>query len=109
MPVVGSGDGDGVHILLLENRAEVLVRHRRLAHLLLHAVSELLEYVAVHIADMRDAGGAPVRLERRQMSVGAPVKTDHSKVQAIVGAENLAIALCRAPHSQARRPNRQAH
>ena len=107
VPMVGSGDGDGVYILLLENSAEILFRHRRLAHLLLHAVGELLEYVAVHIADMRDAGGAPVRLERREMSVGAPVQADDGKVQAIVGTEDLAIALGRRSHGQARRPNRK--
>ena len=107
MPVVGSGNRDGVHILLLENRAKVFFRRRRLAHLLLHAVGELLEYVAVHIADMRDAGSAPVRLERREMSVGAPVQADHGKVQAIVGTEDLAIAFCRRSHRQTSRPNRK--
>ena len=107
MPVVGSGDGDGIYILLLENSAEIFFRHRRFAHLLLHAVGELFEYVAVHIADMRDAGGVPVGLERREMSVGAPVKADDSKVQAIVGTEDLAIAFSRASHGQARRSNRK--
>ena len=107
MPVVGSGDGDGIYILLLENFAEIFFRRRRLAHLLLHAVCELLEDIAVHIADMRDAGGAPVGLERREMSVGTPVQADHGKVQAIVGAQNLAIALGRASHGQARRSNRK--
>jgi len=56
---------------------------------------------------MRNAGGAAVRLERREMSVGAPVKADHGKVQAIVGTEYLAIAFSRASHRQTRRSNRK--
>ena len=50
--MVGSGDGDGVHIFLLENLAKVFLRHRSLAHLLLHTVGELLENIAVNIADV---------------------------------------------------------
>ena len=41
------------------------------------------------------------------MSVGAPVEADDGKVQAIVGPQDLAIALGRASHGQARRPNRK--
>ena len=39
------------------------------------------------------------------MSVGTPVQTDNGKVEAIVGAEDLAIAFCRSSHRQARRSN----
>src|ERR1700722_1212568 len=101
--MVGSGNRDGVHILPLENRSEVFVRRRRLARLALHSVSELSENIVVHIADMRDASSALVRLERREMSVPTPIQPDHSKVGAIVGTEYLALALCRSPHGHSRR------
>ena len=107
MPVVGSGDGDGVHILQLENSHGSLFRRPAPRPSPAARVGELLEYVAVHIADMRDAGGAPVGLERREMSVGAAVQTDDSKVQAIVGTEYLAIAFSRASDRQTRRSNRK--
>src|ERR1035441_6718300 len=91
----------------LENPAKVFVHQRGLAHLLPHTVSELFENIAVHIADVRDAGSASVRLERREMSIGAPIKTDNSKVEAIIGAEDLAITLCRSFHGQPRRAHCQ--
>ena len=98
---------DRVHILLLENLAKVFLRRRSFAHLLLRTVGELLENIAVHIADVRDAGGAPVRLERGEMSVGAAIQPNHGKVEAIIGTENLAIALCRGSHGQPRRAHRK--
>ena len=45
----------------------------------------------------------PVRLERREMSVGAAIQTDHGKVEAVIRAKDLAIALCRSSHGQSRR------
>ena len=107
--MVGSGDGDGVHILLLENLAKVFFRRGRLAHLLLRTVGELLENVAVHIADMGDAGGVLVRLERREMSVATAIQTDDGKVQAIVGTQDLAIAFCRRSHRPGPPPQLQVH
>ena len=62
-------------------------------HLFLCAVSKLLEDVAVYIADVANRRFL-VCLERGKMSVGTPVEPDNGKIQAIVGAENLAIALC---------------
>src|ERR1700722_1220434 len=102
MPMVGSGNRDGVDILPLENRAKVFVRRRGLARLALHGVSELSENVAVHIRDMRDACSAQVRFERGEMGVPAPIQPNHSKVEAIIGAEDLAITLCRRSHGQPR-------
>ena len=107
MPVFGSGDGDGVHFFLLENLAKVLFRDGGLAHLLLRAFRELSQNVAVHIADMRDAGRAPVCLERREMRVGAPIQADHREVEALVGAQDLAITLCRAAYGQSGRAHCQ--
>ena len=36
------------------------------------------------------------------MSVPAPIQADHRKVEAIVGTEDLAIALCRSSDGQPR-------
>src|SRR4029077_19819783 len=85
------------------NPAKILVRRRRLARFALHAVSKLSENIAVHVADMRDAGGVSVRLEPREMSVTAPVQSDHRKVESIIGTGDSAIALCRTAHRQPRR------
>src|ERR1035437_9762733 len=52
---------------------------------------------------MRDSRGTLVCLERREVSVGAAVKTDDGKVESIILSKNLAIALCRGPHGQSRR------
>src|SRR5260370_41078870 len=100
MPMVGSGNRDGVHILVFKNPAKVFLRRRGLARLALHTVSELSENIAVHIADMRDAGSASVRLEPREMSIAAPIQSDHGKVEPIIGTEDLAIALCRSSRRQ---------
>ena len=94
MPVIGSGDRDGVHILLLENPAKVFLSRRGIAHFLLHTLGELLENIAVNVADVRDAGSSLVRLECRKMRIGAPIETDDSKVEAIVRAKDLSIAPC---------------
>ena len=39
------------------------------------------------------------------MSVAAPIQTDNSEVEAIVGAEDLAVTLRRSSNGQARRPD----
>ena len=104
MPMFGSSNRDRVNVFLFENPAKVFLRHRSLAHLLLCALGELLENNAIHIADMRDAGAAPVRLERREMSIGAAVKANNGKVEAVIRTKYLAIALRRTSHSQPRRP-----
>src|SRR6266436_1866413 len=44
---------------------------------------------------------AALRLERREMGIAASIQTDHSKVEAIVGAEDLAVTLCRRSNGQA--------
>src|SRR4029077_5434376 len=96
MPMVGRGNRDGVYVLQFKNLPKVFVRRGSLARLALHAVSELSENIAVHIADMRDAGSASVRLERREMSIAAPIQSDHRKVEPIVGTGDPAIAPCRS-------------
>ena len=92
MPVVRTGDADGVHILLLQNLAKILFRRGSRPHRLLGCGSKFLEDIAVYIADVRDAGALFVRLERREVRIAAAVESDHGKVQAPVRAENLAIA-----------------
>src|SRR6266853_3440959 len=47
------------------------------------------------VAIVRNARGAPVRLQRRQMSVPAPVQPDHRKVEPVVGAHDSPITLRR--------------
>src|ERR1700733_4691066 len=91
----GSGNRDRVHISLFENPAEVFVSCGSLAHLLPRMVGELLENSAVHIADMRNTGGVPIRLEGREMGVGAAIKTDNGKVEPVIRTKDLAITLRR--------------
>jgi len=105
--VVGSCDGDRVHILLFQNFAEVLLRHRRFAHFLRRTVREFLKNIAVHVAHIRDARRAFVGLQRRKMRVTAPIQADHRKVQPIVGPEDLRITLGRGSHRQAGRANNE--
>src|SRR6202162_2698034 len=105
--MVWSCNCDGVYIFLLENPAKVFVRGGGFTHLLLHPVGEFSKNLAVHIADMRDAGSAPVHLKRREMSVGAPVKADNGKIETIIGTDDSAIALCRSSHGQRRRAHRK--
>src|SRR5579859_260479 len=107
MPMVGCSDGYRIHVFLLEDLAEILVRNRLLAGFLLRAVCELPQNIAVYVADMRNTRSAPVRLERRKMRITASVKSDHRKVHTLVRAHNLAIALGRARHRQPRRAYRQ--
>src|SRR6202043_4103828 len=85
--------GDGVNLLELKDGAKVFVGGRRFAHFALGFRGELLEDVRIHVANMGDAGGALVGLERRKMRIGTPVQPDDGEVEAIVGAENLTIAL----------------
>src|ERR1700752_1506656 len=89
MPMVGRGNSDGVNVFLFECPAKVFLCYRSLAKLLLSAVGELAENIDVHIADMRDARKPPVRLERREMSVGPAIKTDHGKVESLIRPKNL--------------------
>src|SRR5208282_6862232 len=72
-------------------------------HFLLGTVGKLLEDIGVHVTDMRDAGSAAVRLERRKVSVGAAIQTNHGQVEPVIRTENLTIALRRRSHCQPRR------
>ena len=92
MPVVGRGDGDGVDFFQCENLAEVFLRDRRLAHLLLGALCELSENVTVHVAHVRDACRIAIGLERCEMCIAASIQTDDREVQAIIGTEDPAVA-----------------
>ena len=47
---------------------------------------------------MRDARSGLVRLERREMSIPAPIQSDHSKVKPIIRAEDPAITLGLHPY-----------
>src|SRR5258705_7062470 len=107
MPVVGSGDRDRVHVLLLKNVAKVLVGRRSLTHLLLRRIGKLLKNVAVHIADVRDPCSILVRLKRRKVSISTPMETDHRKVEPIIRAHNLAVALGRRSDRQPSRAYRK--
>ncbi len=95
VPVIGRGDGDGVDVFLFENLAEVFAGCGRVAHRLLHGGGEFCEGVAVDVADVRDAGGVLICLERGEMRVGAAVKADDGEVEAVIGAEDLAVTLRR--------------
>src|SRR5580704_16409732 len=108
MPMVGRGNSDGVNVFLFECPAKVFLRDGSLAHFLSCALCELFENIAVHIADMRDAGSAAVRLEGCKVGVGAAIKTDHGKVESLIRPKYLAIAFCRGSYSQARRAHSQS-
>ena len=70
MPMLGSGDGHSIHVLQLEYLPEVLVSYRGIAQLKLGIGGEFLQNIAVHVADMRDAGRVLVGLERGKVSIG---------------------------------------
>ena len=93
MPVVGGGDADGVHILLLKNLAKILLRRGSRSRRLLRTGGEFFEEIAVYVAHVRDTGALLVRLQRRQVRIAATVEPDDGKIETIVGAENLTIAL----------------
>ena len=93
VPVVGSGDGDGVHFLQLKDVPEVLVGRRSVSQFALGIVGEFLQSLAVDIADVGDARGAFVGFQRGEVRIGTAVKANDSKVETIVGPHNLSIAL----------------
>jgi hypothetical protein len=107
MPVVGAGNADGIHVFLLQDLAEVLLLCGRVTHRLLGLGGELIHCLGVHIAHVRDAGAILISLQRRQVGVPAAVDPDHRKIQAIVGAENLSVALSVGPDSQPGRSYRK--
>src|ERR1700728_5414419 len=102
VPMSGCSDGDSVHIFELENLAKVLVGRGRIAERLLRVLSKPGEDVAIHIANVGDAGGFLVGLERGEMGIGTLVQANDCKVEAIVGPENLAVALSAGADRQAR-------
>src|SRR5271166_2968666 len=57
MPVIGSGDGDGIYVLLLKNGAKVLVAGGSISQLMFSDARKLGQNRAVHIAHMRNTGG----------------------------------------------------
>ena len=63
---------------------------------------ELLQDVAVYVADVRDARGGFIGLQRGEMRVGAAVEADHCEVEAIVCAQDAGVAFCCAAYGQAR-------
>ena len=60
VPVLGRGDGDGIHVLHFEDGTEILFGDRRLAHLVRGLVGKLLQRHGVNVAYMSDARGGPV-------------------------------------------------
>ena len=62
--MVGSGDGNGVHVLLLEDLAKVLVAGRSIAQFMFRDACKLCQNLAIHVADMGDTGGILVCHER---------------------------------------------
>jgi hypothetical protein len=92
VPVVGRGDGDGVDLLQLENLAKVLVRCRSVSQCLLGAVGKLVQDGAIHIANMGYPSRILIPLQSGEVRIGARVEADDGKVEAIVGAHDLAVA-----------------
>src|ERR1700735_3812003 len=103
VPVIRGGNRDGVDILLLKEVAKVLVGRRRFAHLFLGRRWEFFENIAVHIADIGDSGGILVRLERSKSHMATPIEPNPRKVETIMRAEDLPVALCRRSNSQTSR------
>ena len=103
--MVGSGYGDGVDILLLKDGTKVFVRHRGFAHFLFCRVGEFLKRITVDVAHVRNTGSVLVGFERGKVSIAATVQTNDSKVQAVVGTENLTVTFRGSTHSKASRAN----
>jgi len=53
VPVVGSGNGNGIHFLLRKHVAKVFFAYGRITQFMLSGCGELLKVIAVHIANMR--------------------------------------------------------
>ena len=92
VPVVGTGDRDGVHILCFERLAEVAERGGRVAQRLLRLGGKLSQHSGVDIAAVGDASGVLVVCDGGKVSAAAAVQSGDGEVDAFVGAENLAIA-----------------
>ncbi len=95
VPVVGRGDGDGVDFFRFEGVAEIAFGLGRVAEHLLRLGGEFGEDAGIDVADIGDAGGLAVGVQRGEMRVAAAVEAVDGKVQPVVGAENLRIAFCR--------------
>ncbi len=80
VPVIGSGDGDCIHVFLLEDPAKSL-SVAGVSQLLLDSAGKFPENIVVHIAHMRDAGSILVRLERGKMSIGSPLRPITAKLR----------------------------
>src|SRR5437660_10143090 len=93
MPMLGCGNRDCIHVFLFEYLAKVFLRHRGLAPFLLRAVGELFENITVYFADIRAAGGAPVRLERREISVRATIPADRRNREAVIRSKDPTVRL----------------
>src|SRR6185437_10021294 len=102
VPVVGRGDGDGVYIFGGEGLAEVFVGGGRIAELLLDGAGELVESVAVDVADVGDLRMLLVCLERGEVGIGAAVEADYGKIDTVIGTKNLGIAFGGRADSKAR-------
>src|SRR5271163_2087093 len=107
MPVIGCGDSDRIYLFERQDLPEVLFSGGRFAHLLLRGVGELLENIAVYVADIRDPRRGLVRLKRRKMRIGPAIQADDRKVEAVVGSHDLGIALGGRADGQTRRSHRQ--
>jgi hypothetical protein len=92
MPVIGSGDGDGVDILTLENFAEIAFGVRRVAEFFLGFGAELVHEGALNVADRGDASGVPVRGKGGEMRIAAAVQSYDGEVETVVGSDDLRIA-----------------
>ena len=97
--MVGGGNRDRIHILPFQDVAKVLVGRGGLTHLLLRRVRELLKNIAVNVADVRDPCSIFIRLESGKMSIGAAIETNDCKVDSVVRAHDLTVALRRRSNS----------
>src|SRR5881394_2375011 len=87
MPMVRGGDGDGIHILALEQLSDVaegLYGHAFVALLLLL----LAQDGVVDVAQAGDAAALHLP-ESFQVALPAPAKADHGDADVVIGARDL--------------------
>jgi len=108
VPVVRAGDGDGIHLLRLEHATEIALGFGRVAKHLFRLGGEFRQDSGIDVAYVGHAGGFAVGVQRRQVCIATAVQTVDGKIETVVGAQNLRIALCCGCESRSRHSCGQA-
>ena len=90
VPMVGSGDRDGVDVFVVEQLADIAVGFRFWQAKFLDVVKALVEYVFIHIAQSGDLSGGDMR-EAVDVIDAAASHTANGHAHAIVCAHNFGV------------------